>query len=73
MTTERFSITVRVEIDSGGRVVSAEPVEVKTPAQKLLAPEATQAARLWRFDPARRNEQPVASEALLKFDIERPH
>jgi hypothetical protein len=73
MTTEQFSITVRVEIDSGGRVVSADPVDVKTPAQRLVAPEAAQAARLWRFEPARRNEQPVPSEALLKFDIERPH
>ena len=73
MTTEGFSITVRVEIDSGGRVVSADPVDVKTPAQRLVAPEAAQAARSWRFEPARRNEQPVPSEALLKFDIERPH
>jgi hypothetical protein len=73
MTTERFSITVRVEIDSGGRVVGANPVELRTPAQRLVAPAAAEAARSWRFEPARRNEQPVPSEALLKFDIERPH
>jgi TonB family protein len=73
MTTEGFSITVRVEIDSSGRVVSADAIDVKTAAQRLVAPEAAQAARSWRFEPARRNEQPVPSEALLKFDIERPH
>jgi TonB family protein len=72
MTTEGFSITVRVEIDSGGRVVSADPVDARTPAQRLVAPAAAEAARSWRFEPARRNEQPVPSEALLKFDIERP-
>ena len=71
MTTEGLSITVRVEIDSGGRVVSADPVDARTPAQRLVAPAAAEAARSWRFEPARRNEQPVPSEALLKFDIER--
>jgi hypothetical protein len=66
-----LSIEVRVEIDKEGRVVSAAPVDVVTPAQKLLAPEAAQAARLWRFEPARRNQEPVPSEATLKFDFER--
>jgi hypothetical protein len=71
MIPAALSIEVKVEIDTEGRVVSAAPVDVVTPAQKLLAPEAAQAARLWRFEPARRNQEPVPSEARLKFDFER--
>ena len=71
MIPAALSIEVKVEIDKEGRVVSATPVDLVTPAQKLLAPEAAQAARLWRFEPARRNQEPVPSEATLKFDFER--
>jgi periplasmic protein TonB len=64
------SIEIKVEIDTAGMVASATPVGSLTGAQKLLAPQAVDAARLWRFQPARKNGEPVASESLLKFDFE---
>jgi hypothetical protein len=68
---ESTSISIRVEIDAAGRVVSATPSGTLTPTQKLLAPQAVQAARLWRFQPARKNGEAVESESILKFDFER--
>jgi Gram-negative bacterial TonB protein C-terminal len=68
---ESISVEIKVEIDSAGKVVNATPVGGLTATQKLLAPQAVQAALLWRFEPARRNGEPVASESLLKFDFER--
>jgi TonB family protein len=65
------SVSVKVMIDASGKVVSAAPVDTNTAAQKMLAPEAVQAARLWSFEPARRDGQPVSSESVLKFDFER--
>jgi len=65
------SVDVKVVIDATGKVVSATPTEAHMPAQKMLAPQAVQAALLWRFEPARRNGQPVSSESVLKFDFER--
>jgi len=65
------SVDVKVVIDATGKVVSAVPAEANMPAQKMLAPQAVQAALLWRFQPARKNGQPVRSESLLKFAFER--
>ena len=62
---------VKVEIDAEGKVVNVTPVEPLSATQKLLAPQAAQAARLWRFEPARRNGEPVGSESRVKFDFER--
>jgi periplasmic protein TonB len=68
---ESISVEIKVEIDAAGKVLNATPVGGLTAMQKLLAPQAVQAALLWRFEPARRNGEPVASESLLKFDFER--
>jgi proteasome lid subunit RPN8/RPN11 len=68
---ESISVEIKVEIDAAGKVINATPVGGLTATQKLLAPQAVQAALLWRFEPARRNGEPVASESLLKFDFER--
>lgn len=65
------SVNVKVMIDASGKVVSAAPMDTTSAAEKLLAPEAVQAARLWRFEPARRNGLPVSSESMLRFDFER--
>jgi hypothetical protein len=70
LLSEPVSIEIKVEIDTAGKVASATPIGSLTAAQKLLAPQAVNAARLWRFQPARRNGAPVASESLLKFDFE---
>jgi hypothetical protein len=65
------SVDVKIVIDATGKVVSAVPAEANMPAQKILAPQAVQAALLWRFQPARKNGQPVSSESMLKFAFER--
>lgn len=65
------SVTVRVHIDAAGKVVKAIPEDTATAAQKALAPAAVQAALLCRFEPARRDGLPVASESMLSFDFER--
>jgi hypothetical protein len=67
--SDPISIEIEVEIDTAGRVVSATPVGNLTAVQKLLAPRALDAARRWRFEPARKNGEAVESESLLKFDF----
>jgi TonB family protein len=65
------SVVIRVEIDAKGNVVGATPEESLTGTQKQLAQQAMEAARQWRFRPARRNGEPVESQSLLRFDFER--
>jgi len=52
-------------------VIEGRPVGATNPTQKLLSADAVQAAMLWRFEPARKNGRPVASETVLKFDFGR--
>jgi hypothetical protein len=62
------SIDVRVQIDARGRVVAATPVTRQhSGLDKYLADRAVQAARLWRFEPARENGKPVAGTQILHF------
>ncbi|MBV9745955.1 MAG: energy transducer TonB [Acidobacteriia bacterium] len=68
---ESVSVEVKVQIDAAGKVTRAAPVGDLTDTQKLLAPGTVEAARLWSFEPARRNGQRVESESTLKFDFER--
>jgi hypothetical protein len=67
--SDPISIEIEVKIDTAGKVVSATPVGNLTAVQKLLADRAVDAARLWRFEPARKNGEAVESESLLKFDF----
>jgi TonB-like protein len=71
LVRDTVTVDVKVVIDASGNVLSATPMGASTAAQKILAPQAVQAALLWRFEPARRNGQRVNSESLLKFDFER--
>lgn len=66
--TGTIAIDVRVHIDQRGRVTSAAPV-VK-PSQGLhayLSASAVQAARLWRFEPARENGKAVPGTQTIHF------
>jgi TonB family protein len=66
--TGTIAIDVRVHIDEQGRVTSAVPV-VK-PHQGLdsyLSASAVQAARLWRFEPARENGKAVPGTQTIHF------
>ncbi len=60
------TIEVRVAIDREGKVVRAEPVAVGS-ANRAFVEEAVRSARLWRFQPAQRGEEPVESETVLQF------
>ncbi len=61
-----LTIGIRVAIDRRGKVTRAEPLSAGS-AHKLFVDEAVHAARLWRFLPARRGEEPVESEIVLQF------
>jgi hypothetical protein len=65
-------IDVRVHIDTRGRVVSAAPVTKQHSGLDLyLAGRAVQAARLWRFEPARENGKPVPGTSTIHFTFEK--
>jgi hypothetical protein len=60
-------VDVRVRIDETGRVVKAEPLPSNKPVSSSLVGAARSAAILWRFEPARRDNQPVPSDLVLRF------
>ncbi len=67
-----ISIDVRVHIDARGRVVSATPVARQhSGLDQYLAGRAVQAARLWRFEPARENGKAVAGSQVIHFTFEK--
>lgn len=59
-------VAIRVTIDKTGKVLKAEPLPQES-AHKLFIMEAVHAAALWKFQPARRGDEPVASESILHF------
>jgi TonB family protein len=65
------SLKVAIEIDSEGKVLSASPVGANGSLEKLLAPHAIQAARLWRFNPAQRDGGAVESQMIVTFHFSR--
>ena len=60
-------IQVKVKVDKAGRVVNAEAVASTSLVSNSLVLVTQEAARLWRFAPAMRGNDPVASEVLLIF------
>jgi hypothetical protein len=65
-------IEVKVSIDEAGRVVMAEALPPKVWAPKLMINKAVEAARLFKFKPARRNSQPVSGEMVVQFNFKPP-
>jgi hypothetical protein len=61
-------VSIRVVIDAGGRVLKTEPLPQQN-VHQLFIREALHAAGLWRFQPARRGDKPVASESVLRFSF----
>jgi protein TonB len=59
-------VEIRVAIDKSGKVVKAEPVPQEGVHQFLIN-AAVRAAQLWKFQPARQGDQPVAGELVLQF------
>jgi hypothetical protein len=72
MPQEKLSLDIKIQIDASGNVTAAAPQGNVTVAQKLLTTYALQAARLWHFEPARRNDQPVNSEYVITFVFRHP-
>lgn len=61
-------IDVKVRIDDKGRVVSASPItKLNTGLEEYLAARAVQAAREWKFEPARENGKAVAGTQTIHF------
>ena len=66
LAVTRKVIEVKVTIDKSGKVSKAEAIPQKN-VSLFLVNSAVSAARLWKFEPARRNDDPVSSETLLQF------
>jgi hypothetical protein len=65
-------IDVRVEIDIHGRVSSAAPVtKTHSGIESYLSSRALQAAKEWRFEPARRDGKAVEGSQILHFVFEK--
>jgi TonB family protein len=61
-------IDVRVRIDERGHVISATPItKLSDTIDKYLGERAVQAARQWRFEPARENGKPVQGTQTIHF------
>jgi len=67
MVVSMVEVEVKVHIDESGRVVSADPLPNAIPVRSFLVSAARNAALAWRFEPARRGDQQVSSEMVLKF------
>jgi len=65
--TAEVEVRLMVKIDAAGRVVRAEPVAPAGPASRALVNATQGAARLWKFAPAMRGNEPIASEIVLVF------
>jgi protein TonB len=67
MLTQDTSVTVMVVVNEQGKVVSATPQSTTGVIGQMLSGVATDAARAWRFEPARRNGKPISSTVSLVF------
>jgi hypothetical protein len=68
--TKPHLVEVKVNIDQHGKVTRAEAIPQKGISEFFVAATVA-AARLWRFEPARRDNQPVPSEMTLQFILDR--
>jgi TonB family protein len=62
---EPTSVAVRVAIDYKGNVWDAEMLTKDVDSKLGLS--AIQAAKRWRFEPARMDDKPVASDMVVRF------
>jgi len=66
--TKPVAVSVRVDVNEAGRVTRADAIAEKG-IHALLLRAATDAARLCRFQPARRGQTPVSSTVTIVFHI----
>jgi hypothetical protein len=65
--TSEVEVQIKIQVDDSGRVVRVAPVGPAGPASGAIVRVSEEAARQWRFAPAMRGNQPVASEVVLTF------
>ena len=61
------TVQVKVGIDESGNAVTVDAVPQEKPAPPLIVKSALDAARMWKFKPARRNNKTIPSEMILEF------
>jgi Gram-negative bacterial TonB protein C-terminal len=70
---KRFEVTVTVKVDTSGRVTDATAVVASANSLGVLGDfiraAAINAARLWRFEPARANQHSVPGTCDIKFEF----
>ena len=59
-------IEIRVQIDKSGNVTKAELIP-QPGLNPFFSEPALEAARSWKFDPARRGDEAIPSESILRF------
>ena len=67
MTTARGTASVVVSVDAAGQLTDWLVVSY---TQKAFADEAVRVLQQWRFEPARRDGQPIGVRTALNFDFE---
>jgi TonB family protein len=67
MLSRRMNVKVRIQVDTTGRVVAAEPLDAEGSLGRFLGSAAAAAARLWMFEPATSGQQKVPAELTLEF------
>ena len=65
--TSEVEVQIKVQVDESGRVVRIAPLGPTGRASGAIVRISDEAARQWRFAPAMRRNQPVASEVVLTF------
>jgi TonB family protein len=62
-----MEVAVQVKIDPDGRVIQATVRDARTTAANFLGKLAVDAARQWRFEPARRGDRKIYGDMVLRF------
>jgi serine/threonine protein kinase len=66
---EPILLKVEVDVNTEGRVTAARAIGANTSLTRLLSASAAEAAKLWRFQPAKRDGVNTASETVLVFQF----
>jgi periplasmic protein TonB len=65
--TGEVIVQVKVNVDSSGKVIGAEPLGSGDPVAQALAGAAISAVKRWQFEPARRGAEKVTADTVLTF------
>ncbi|MDQ6708109.1 MAG: TonB family protein, partial [Acidobacteriota bacterium] len=68
--TRETVVLVKVNIDATGRVTRATPITRGDSVITYVGLRASEAARSWRFEPAKNNSIPAPSSQVIRFVFE---